>query len=388
MHLIRTLLARATRTCGQHRPAAPDGAGSDAAVKRPWVLLLAVALGAGLALAQARPRLRSGNYLAAPGHAWFKGNTHAHTTNSDGDSPPEVVTRWYQDHGYDFLVLSDHNYLTAEGSFPYEKKEGFLLIQGEEVTAYYQATPADPKRPVHVNALDLKAVIEPFNGRTAAETVQANVDRVRAARAVPHVNHPNFGWALSADDLIKIRGCRLLEIWNGHPQVHNHGGGGVPGLEEMWDRLLTAGVVLYGIAVDDAHHFQGEFAADRVNPGRGFVCVRAPALRPDALLESLERGDFYASTGPLLEDVTADETGLRLRIRPQRDFKHTTFFHGKGGRLLASSPDPAPAYAFRGDEGYVRAKVVDSAGRAAWVQPVFVEAGVGASPVSREPGSR
>jgi hypothetical protein len=343
---------------------------------RPWPLLLSVlALFTWLALGQPPPRLASANYRAAPGQAWFKGNTHTHTTNSDGDSTPEVVTRWYQDHGYSFLVLSDHNYLTAEGSFPYEKKDGFLLIQGEEVSATYQATAAEPRRPVHVNALDLKAVIEPFNGRTAAETVQANVDRIRAAQAVPHVNHPNFRWALSADDLMKIHGCRLLEIWNGHPTVHNQGGGGVPGMEEVWDRLLTAGVVLYGIAVDDAHHFKGEFAADRVNPGRGWIHVRARALRPGALMESLERGDFYASTGPLLEDVTADDSGLRLRISPTLDFKYTTFFYGKAGQLLASSPDPSPSYAFRGDEGYVRVKVVDSAGRAAWVQPVFVERG-------------
>ena len=26
---------------------------------------------------------------------WYKGNTHTHTTYSDGDSPPEVVVDWY-----------------------------------------------------------------------------------------------------------------------------------------------------------------------------------------------------------------------------------------------------------------------------------------------------
>jgi hypothetical protein len=338
-----------------------------------WYALPVLALGAWIAYAQPRSaRLASDNYRSASGQAWFKGNTHTHTTNSDGDSPPEVVTRWYQDHGYSFLVLSDHNYLTAESSFPYEKKDGFLLIQGEEVSATYQTTADGPRRPIHINALDLKAVIEPVNGTTAAETVQANVDRIRAAQAVPHVNHPNFRWALTADDLMKIRGCRLLEIWNGHPTVHNEGGGGAPGMEEVWDRLLTGGLTVYGIAVDDAHHFKGEFAADRVNPGRGWIHVRAGELRPHALMQSLERGDFYASNGPVLEDVVADESSLRIRIAPRLDFKHTTYFYGKGGRVLASSADTAPSYTFRGDEGYVRARVVDSAGRAAWVQPVFV----------------
>src|SRR4029450_2752195 len=44
---------------------------------------------------------------------WFKGNTHTHTLNSDGDSTPDDVVRWYREHGYDFLALTDHNFLTS-----------------------------------------------------------------------------------------------------------------------------------------------------------------------------------------------------------------------------------------------------------------------------------
>lgn len=47
------------------------------------------------------------------GMRWFKGNTHTHTTMSDGDSSPEEVARWYKSHGYQFLVLSDHNTFTT-----------------------------------------------------------------------------------------------------------------------------------------------------------------------------------------------------------------------------------------------------------------------------------
>jgi len=32
--------------------------------------------------------------------------------NSDGDSTPDDVAKWYREHGYRFLVLSDHNVLT------------------------------------------------------------------------------------------------------------------------------------------------------------------------------------------------------------------------------------------------------------------------------------
>jgi len=43
--------------------------------------------------------------------SWWKGNTHTHTLWSDGDAAPELVVRWYRDHGYDFLALTEHNVL-------------------------------------------------------------------------------------------------------------------------------------------------------------------------------------------------------------------------------------------------------------------------------------
>jgi hypothetical protein len=312
--------------------------------------------------------------LAAGGEPvprWFKGDTHAHTTNSDGDSPPEVVTRWYQDHGYNFLVLSDHNYLTAEGSFPYSRKDDFVLIQGEEVTAFYRPSETEDKRPIHVNALNLKAVIEPWSGRDAVETLQRNVDRVRDAGAVPHVNHPNFRWALTAADLLLVSRYRLLEIWNGHPQVHNEGGGERPSVEAVWDELLGAGQVVYGIAVDDAHHFQ-QIGREFANPGRGWVVVRAASLDPLSIVTALEAGRFYASTGVEIDDVVVDGRRLAVHIRPNGSFKFTTRFIGAGGRVLLESGENPAVYELNGPEVYVRAVVRDSGGWRAWVQPAFV----------------
>ena len=67
---------------------------------------------------------------------WFKGNTHTHTINSDGDSTPDDVVRWYREHQYQFLVLTDHNFLTSvDGLNALHGAAGkFLVIPGEEVT--------------------------------------------------------------------------------------------------------------------------------------------------------------------------------------------------------------------------------------------------------------
>lgn len=297
---------------------------------------------------------------------WFRGNTHAHTLESDGDSPPEVVAAWYKTNGYDFLVISDHNVWVDPLELSHLVDSTFLLIPGEELTTRFGTTP------VHVNALNIPAVIEPRTDTTLLGTVQMNVDAVRAVEGVPHINHPNFGWALPREILAQVRNNKLLEIHNAHPLVHNHGGGDSPGMEAVWDYLLSRGQRIYGIAVDDAHHFLGEFAADRANPGRGWVTVRASKLDARELLARMEAGLFYASTGVALDSVSVGQQDLHVVIRSRGDFKFTTEFIGRDGEILKRTGDNPATYRLTGSETYVRAKVTDSGGAAAWLQPVFV----------------
>ncbi len=300
---------------------------------------------------------------------WYKGNTHTHTINSDGDSTPDEVVRWYRERDYHFLVLSDHNFLTeVEGlNSLFAAREQFLIINGEEVTDNFGESR------IHVNGLNLREVVPPQGGSNAVDTLQRNVDAIRSVGGVPHINHPNFRWSLTADQMRQVRNNKLFEIYNGSPSVNNHGGGGSPGLEAMWDNILSSGKLIYGIAVDDAHHFKGEFSPDRLNPGRGWVVVRAPRLSAAAIMEGLEAGRFYASTGVSLSDLQVDDQGIEIAIQQEPTFKYTTHFIGDGGRLLSKAHGLKARYRFQGGERYVRARVVDSMGYTAWTQPVWVE---------------
>jgi hypothetical protein len=146
-------------------------------------------------------------------------------------------------------------------------------------------------------------------------------------------------------------------------------------MEQVWDELLTSGKRIYGIAVDDAHHFKGEFAANRANPGRGWVAVKATGLTAPAVMTALEAGNFYASTGVELEDVVTTPTTLEVRIRPRGNFRYTTTFIGDRGEELAQAYGPTASFdiARYGKKlTYVRARVDDSGGFHAWVQPLFV----------------
>ena len=168
---------------------------------------------------------------------WYKGNTHTHTLNSDGDTTPDDVVRWYREHGYRFLVLSDHNFLTSVDGLNavHGADELFLVIKGEEVSDRADA------KPIHINGLDVSTRVEPQHGSSVVDVVQRNVDAIRKAGGIPHVNHPNFEWAISRRRIERIERTRLFELYNGHHLVNNLGGGGIPGMEEVWDRLLSSG---------------------------------------------------------------------------------------------------------------------------------------------------
>src|SRR5215510_1144141 len=137
---------------------------------------------------------------------WYKGNTHTHTLNSDGDSTPDDVARWYREHGYRFLVLSDHNFLTGVDGLNalHGADEQFLLIRGEEITDRFG------EKPIHINGLGLSETVQPQHGSSVVDVIQKDVDAIRKAGGLPHVNHPNFLWAISGGDLQQIERQRLF----------------------------------------------------------------------------------------------------------------------------------------------------------------------------------
>jgi hypothetical protein len=317
---------------------------------------------------------------------WFKGNTHAHSLNSDGDVPVDEVVRWYRGHGYHFTFITEHEYFTdvspLNGLFAGANR--FLVIAGQEVTQRV----ADAKhtggvRQAHVNALGTNRLVMPVGERniatdlTIAQTYARNGTAIRAAGGIMQVNHPNFIWSVPLQDMMDLPDSTLFELWNGHPIVYNLGGTDSTGqvmlsTEARWDSVLSRGKLLYGVADDDAHSYKPQDAEnpDLARPGRGWIWVRADTLSPAAIIGAMRRGDFYASTGITLRDLKVSTTEYAIEIAPAGDRRYLTEFIGRNGRVLARSTTFRPTYRITGTEGYVRARVTDSSGRMAWTQPV------------------
>jgi hypothetical protein len=321
----------------------------------------------------------------APGQpTWYKGNTHAHSVWSDGDDFPEMVADWYKTHGYKFFALSDHNTLQRGQNWRdvFDKKkpvspqaidkcrkrfgdawvetrgEGqklqvrlktldeirakleepgkFLLIENEEITGKCGALE------VHLNAVNLAEVIQPRKAPTVLDTLRADLQAVaeqsrRLRRPiVAHVNHPNWRWFdISAEDLAGAVEARFFEVCNSSPTTNCLGDDKHPSVDRLWDIANTLRIAkmkrppLYGTASDDAHSYH-VFGPQHGNPGRGWIMVRAKELSTEAILEAMERGDFYASTGVLLREVRYDRQAgtLTVEIDPQPGAQYTIEFYG------------------------------------------------------------
>ena len=407
---------------------------------------------------------------ADPVLRWWKGNLHTHSLWSDGDDFPEMIAERYRVRDYNFLALTDHNVLsqgirwmkvadvTKRGGDDVLSKylarygAGWVELRGEAAAQEVRLKPFDEYRalidergkflliqaeeisdraegvPVHMNASNLREVIQPLGGATVREAIENNLRQVEeqaktAGREIlAHLNHPNFGWAVTAEDVAHAVTERYFEVYNGHPGVNQPGDAHRPSIDRLWDIANTirlahlAAPPLYGIATDDSHHYHDKQNGSR--PFRGWQMVRATHLSPEHIIRAIKSGDSYATSGIVLSDVKYDRKAktLELLIRPAGDATYTTQFigtlrgfddksepvlaaegkpptdksgkplrasrkySGEVGQVLATVQGLSAKYQLTGKELYVRAVVTSSnppadpsfAGQKqqAWTQPV------------------
>ncbi len=295
---------------------------------------------------------------------WFKGNLHTHTSGlgADGPGSPENVVRWYIDHGYDFLAITDHHVFTPVES------TALVIVRGQEVGR----SMASGEGPVHVNGFGISRTVDFVDAGEVVPTMQANVNAILEAGGIACLNHPNYRWGFNHEHIAQVNGPILMEVYNGGGSSKNNDGApGRPSCEEIWDSVLTAGQQIYGIATDDAHTYD-EFIPERANPGRGWVYVRAAELTEESILEALVAGHFYASTGVSLDALDVSPRSISLTIKPIGTDEFTTRFISDGGKVVSENRGLRQSYSVRGDEAYVRATILSSSGAKAWIQPVFL----------------
>lgn len=297
---------------------------------------------------------------------WFKGNLHCHSTNSDGRLSPSEVAAIYKSRGWNFLAFTDHRLYTDNSDL---NDENFLIIPGAEL----DVSNPDPFRIYHIVGI---ARTEPTNVKdgykhmdkvpcpqwTGLQSAQAIIDDLNAKNNLAIFCHPNWS-RLELDDFKDLNGFFAMELFNYGCALESNTGLSV----DYWDSLLRRGRKVWGVATDDAHHALHDECG-------GWVMVNAPELTYEAIAEALELGSFYSSTGPEIYKYKVEQGEVHVECSPVRAIHFVTY---ENWGYSCWAPDEgsitSASYKLNGKEKYVRVECVDSSGRTAWSNPVFLK---------------
>jgi hypothetical protein len=301
--------------------------------------------------------------FTAKGRFW-RGNLHTHSTRSDGVLSPEEVCRRYKAEGYDFMALTDH----FVGAYGYPivdtvpmRDAGFTTILGAELHSGAMAN----GELWHILAVGLPADFAPSNSPSfvpvaGQETGAEIAARAVAAGAFVAIAHPQWS-GLTLADARTITAAHAVEIYN-------HGcamGCDRPDGFAIADLLLTEGRKLTLIATDDAHFSEPDHFG-------GWVMVKAEANEPEALLSALKAGHFYSSQGPELRDVRIE--GGKLIVECSAVSSIVALGWGTGAKAVHGHSMTRGEVSLDrlNNSPWIRAAVIDSAGKRAWSNPIWL----------------
>ncbi len=313
--------------------------------------------------------------FAGPGN-WYKGNLHCHSTKSDGMMTYDELKTAFKERGYSFVAFSDHNQF-LDTSFLSDPD--FLALPAVELGIV--KTPTDI-RDFHFNGvMGTDEMLEkatlpmlkdgewigpvPFTGY---ECVQGMVDSLVKRGFFVTVNHPH--WSLNEiEDILPLKGLNAMEVFNySSHHVENMGDDKV-----IWGSLLRRGMRLWGLATDDNHD---DFALDAPDSdlGGGWVCVKAPSLSRNDIVQALVDGRFYASSGPTIHSFRIEDNKVIFECSPCEKMYINGDVRQYVHRIGEPHQDTVTCLRKKllGTEKYVRGECVDRFGRRAYSNPIFL----------------
>jgi hypothetical protein len=132
--------------------------------------------------------------------------------------------------------------------------------------------------------------------------------------------------------------------------------------------MLNKGHVLTGLASDDVHKSS--------EVGKAWTMIRATELDDKSILEALEKGCFYASTGPEITDYQlSSDLIIKVECSSAEKIVFRTSGAGNGQVFLAENGDDLRSAEWdlsRKKPKWVRCEVIDKDGNTAWTNPIFL----------------
>jgi hypothetical protein len=294
------------------------------------------------------------------GGPWFKGNTHIHSTMSDGGWTFDELAAAYGGAGYGFLFRTDH-WVTSRVAADAETGtaaggDGLLWLDGVELDGFDEQGSY-----YHVVCLGT------LDGITREMGFPAALRAARDQGALLILAHPL--WTSNTGDEATRWGFHGVEIYNHVCRWLNGKGDG----RAHWEVMLRDAPETLAFAADDAH-------TSPSHPGwnGGWVFVQAPALSADAVLKALHAGRFYSSTGPAFTAITYDGTSVTAETSPVQ-FARLVGPGSRGQRRGNFDGQCFERVSFEvpHDWPYAYLEIEDGCGKRAWTNTLFVDGSQG-----------
>ncbi len=280
---------------------------------------------------------------------WFKGNTHLHSTASDGGKDFSKLAEMYAGAGYDFLFRTDHWVLSDVEADDVDYP--LLWLDGVELNGVDQAGSN-----YHVVCLGTLRDVDKEMG------FDAGMKAARAQGATLILAHPQW-MGNSQDDALRWK-FDGVEVYN-HVCRWLNGKGGA---SSYWNMMLAENPDTLAFAVDDAH-------VKDAHPGwnGGWIVINAPELTRQNVTSAVRSGNFYSSCGPEFHSIEFDGESVRIKTSPVQ-FIRLAGPRSIGSRLGSFDENKLMTEATLGfpeDLPYIYIEIEDNRGRRAWTNPLF-----------------
>lgn len=319
---------------------------------------------------------------------FYRANLHCYSNFSDGKADVATIKEEYKKRGYSVVAFTDHEHVIDNSHLT---DKDFLAITGCEVAIkefpkqstlenydmkvthlnFYALDPHNNVTPCYSSIADhfindrCRDLIKHEGEYERIYSPEAINEMVRIAKEkgfIVSYNHPS--WSLeNACDYMNYDGFFAVEIYNHGCSMKGHNDD-----ESVFDDMLRSGKNIYCTACDDNHNSKGFDSAYSDSFG-GWVCINAEELTYDSIMNALQNGDFYASTGPHIDSLVRDGNKVTVKCSACRSI----YYISRGRRktvVISENADGVSEATFelREKDGHFRLRLEDFAGKRAYTQ--------------------